>query len=685
MHLISLDLTNFGKHKKLSQKFEKGVTVIRGSNEAGKTTAILGWMYNWFGASMLEYPVEEYINRDGAKTFRTETQFEVRGTLYTCSRGPAGAELSGSDGLQVTNHGPVTAKIEELLGIPAGKAATTIYAAQNEIRGVLSLGPTAAAEYIEKMADFSEIDALIRWLAENLQTGSVKPFQEQLEQKKSALESTAEVVFDPSELEGRITSLEAEKESLQKSTSQLAAQIESAKVLNQANEQSRQNLTREISEKKKSLADRQRLETAAAGIDDLRKQAEEIDQQIADARMWQIYSEFQSLPKPAGGAEWDGNLETLSSEQARLQDEYTSISGRIREIDVLVKGKERERLTSTICPITKKVCGELSDPALIEKTNTAINQEIARLQKERSEISGAGLQEIAEDQQVIRDILDVQAKLEKWIGRNPGLVEVNDQVVPWALSWGIDVPQSVVMPTEASGSLWDRVRLAETAAKQLEVVPACSAEDLERLEGQLRNLPERVDTNALDHNLIEERKRLSGIEAQITTEKQTLKQQREAADAAKWARQSFEKEIAGLGKTITEVEKNNDLIKNVRAGRLKVTDLLWSKVLGGTSNYFSAMRGAPSVVGRSPKGFVINGGRVVSGSTQDLLGLALRVAMVKMFSQCGILLLDEANAGADAQRSSAITGTLSGSGFDQVVLITHKDVDEAGCDSLIEL
>ena len=91
------------------------------------------------------------------------------------------------------------------------------------------------------------------------------------------------------------------------------------------------------------------------------------------------------------------------------------------------------------------------------------------------------------------------------------------------------------------------------------------------------------------------------------------------------------------------------------------------------------------MISRTPKGFAINGHPIVSGSTFDLLGVALLITLAKLFSQCTILMLDEAGAGADSTRSAAMLGTLAGAGFDQVFFITHKDADEGACDNLLEI
>ena len=94
---------------------------------------------------------------------------------------------------------------------------------------------------------------------------------------------------------------------------------------------------------------------------------------------------------------------------------------------------------------------------------------------------------------------------------------------------------------------------------------------------------------------------------------------------------------------------NNNLVKRLRAIRPIITNKVWSSVLASVSVMFSQMRGEPSVVTKETSGFFVNGQAVasLSGSTLDLLGLALRVALTATL--CGVLA-----AVAPARRAAAM-------------------------------
>lgn len=119
-----------------------------------------------------------------------------------------------------------------------------------------------------------------------------------------------------------------------------------------------------------------------------------------------------------------------------------------------------------------------------------------------------------------------------------------------------------------------------------------------------------------------------------------------------------------------------------------IADRLWGLVLGAVSKYFSDMRGQRSLVTKTPDGFVVDGHAAagLSGSTLDVLGLAIRVALVRTFvPHASLLVLDEPAAGCDADRTQALLGFLSSSGFAQTVVVSHEEATEAVADHLIEL
>ena len=126
----------------------------------------------------------------------------------------------------------------------------------------------------------------------------------------------------------------------------------------------------------------------------------------------------------------------------------------------------------------------------------------------------------------------------------------------------------------------------------------------------------------------------------------------------------------------------------VRLARPRVADKLWSLVLGAVSRYFTQMRGEGRVVSRDADGFKVNARPVagLSGSTMDILGLAMRVALVKTFLPTApFLVLDEPAAACDDDRTQAMLGFLSASEFTQVLACSHDPISESVAGSVVVL
>ena len=111
-------------------------------------------------------------------------------------------------------------------------------------------------------------------------------------------------------------------------------------------------------------------------------------------------------------------------------------------------------------------------------------------------------------------------------------------------------------------------------------------------------------------------------------------------------------------------------------------------VLGAVSYYFTQIRGEESIVERSEDGFKVNGRTVkgLSGSTQDILGLAIRIALSKVFLPVvPFVFVDEPFAGCSDNREVNGLGTLASAGFSQTFLVTHSSLGDSLADNLLQI
>lgn len=153
-------------------------------------------------------------------------------------------------------------------------------------------------------------------------------------------------------------------------------------------------------------------------------------------------------------------------------------------------------------------------------------------------------------------------------------------------------------------------------------------------------------------------------------------------------RQTAETALAKVKEELRQLNFNNTLLRKIRAARPIIADKLWNTVLSSVSVMFSQMRGDQSVVSKDSGGFKVNGAAVesLSGSTLDLLGLALRVSLTKTFlPHTSFIVLDEPFAACDDGRTAAMLGFLASCGFTQTIIVSHEEATEAAADKFIDL
>lgn len=228
-------------------------------------------------------------------------------------------------------------------------------------------------------------------------------------------------------------------------------------------------------------------------------------------------------------------------------------------------------------------------------------------------------------------------------------------------------------------------------------------EEQDRLQGQLAAAQTALD----DHPAVD----LVVLEAAVTAARNALTPAKaavtEAQDRLRRAEQARADAVAAYDRSVAAVASaqatlkirkqelkdlafNNALLKAVRAARPTISDKLWNMVLGAVSRYFSDMRGQPSLVTKTPEGFMVDNHLVspatLSGSALDILGLAIRVALVKTFlPACPFFVLDEPAQGCDDNRTVNLLGFLAGCGFQQVLLVTHEDTSESVAQNIITI
>jgi exonuclease SbcC len=227
------------------------------------------------------------------------------------------------------------------------------------------------------------------------------------------------------------------------------------------------------------------------------------------------------------------------------------------------------------------------------------------------------------------------------------------------------------------------------------------AEEMSRLGGRLEEAREHL-TPEVDLAPLEAA--VAAARGQVATATQAARDAQAALSAAQLAKRDavaaydnakalvklLEAQVTERREELEDMRFNNGLAKAVKAARPLIADKLWNMVLAAVSRYFSEMRGVPSVVTKGQDGFMVDGHVVstvtLSGSALDILGLAIRVALVKTFlPACPFFVLDEPAQGCDDNRTANLLSFLSACGFSQVLLVTHEDTSESVAQNMITI
>ena len=676
--LKSLTLKNFRKHENLELNFDDGLTVIRGNSEAGKSTLGEAILYALFGAPMLRESLDMVVTYDQPEnSLKVTLVFTIDGVDYKVVRGKSGAELSYGDQL-VTGQRETRIFVERLLGCSANTAKLLMFADQGAVRGVLSEGGTAANGLVETLAQLGLIEELVDKVQSQLPSGNTKAIDAQIETLRN---SAVEVPEMPSN--GEILRAEAIREAFAQKISSSERSIrpdqEVAKALRAADH--KKAVQAEITRLQARKAEIHAILAKSVAVPpfslaELAQARADAANSIEQARRWKAAKTV--FPKVVDY--WEGDRASFDSFVENTELQVAELTSKIPKLEKSLTIAEMKRIKDKTCAFCLK---DLTDVPEVTKINAEADSECARLSKEL-----ATLQSELKEQQATMKMLRLIAKTTTEIEKLAGDY--------WHLDYSCIPPKPV----------WKGEPATEPGVSNLPVMEKVWAEyeaakvRREMLQAELAGivLPQLPDTSAEEAMLKEQellKQEIQSLKLELAKAENEVISAKSKYDAAVAAREAViaknaanSQMLADLVKTRDEMLKHNELIKKLRAARPEIGAKMWGTVLGAISRYFSQIRGEESVVVRTAEGFKVNGRSVagLSGSTNDALGLAIRMALSKLFlPNVPFLLLDEAFAACDDNRELAGVSTLAAAGFSQIFLITHSSAPETLADTLLTL
>ena len=710
--LNQITLTCFRKHQSLTIVFTNGIQVIRAANEGGKSTLLEAIGYALFGTRALRTTFDQAVTwGEDAKRLKVSLILTVGDATYTFTRGKSGAEVLFQGKVFVTGQDAVTSFASHLLGADVGTANKLMVASQNSIRGALEEGPKALSQMIEDLAGFDTFDRILSEASTKLYLGSPAMAEDRLKRAEAGLTDMLSSMPPEPDVVAHEKTLGEMQAKLCRWTEQLPGlRTASAGAVKAWQDGSALYLKRVALEEKvdrtlRTLKDADKLvkelmpatkvvvdtspieglkEKIALSLDhNKRKAAYKAFLELPSGPRW----ESASVPFPTALKDTEFNVNVLN----------TMVSGAGYE----VKALKAKRFDSDTC----NKCGQkLPDAASIAAVNAEVDKGLAALAEK--------LKDLEEQRGIERGYQQKLTDLAAFATRyTTAADQIRDYVVwdittyPGTATWSGPVPEGeatdvVALCRRRIIDIETQVKAVDSAKAKLELAVDQKSKADDNYLAAVKafadfdgpTAEDIVALTAVKDQAIADEQVAEGTLIVTKAEMASITKDHEAA-VALWtmAQQRVESTRAAIAECKDEIKAlafNNALVKKLRTIRPVIANKLWNTVLASVSVMFSTMRKEESWVTKEGSGFMVNGQPVesLSGSTLDILGMAIRCAMLRTFlPQCGLLVLDEPGHGCDSDRVESMLGFLKGVNFQQTLLVSHEEVSETVADNLIIL
>lgn len=708
--LETLTLKNFRRHRDLTVDFTTGINAVRAPNEGGKSTLTEACAYALFGSKALRTTLEQTVTwGEDVKSLMVDLELTSGGIDYVFSRSKAGAEVIKGNTVFITGQNEVSTFAATLIGADQSIASNLMFSGQGNIRGALEEGPKALSSLIEDLAGFTVFDDILERAQEKLALGSPALLEERLKGAESTLAAATEslpVKPDDEAYQASVTAIANKMAEIESGIPELKRVADAAAEKFSAASQEFNANNVLVADIERAAAQVVQCEGQAAGFranaDKVAPDVEGLKAQLLESEQWDArHAAYQLFLQLNHSVErFEGTITEFILHKDKVSGEFKRNCDKLVEIDNAINAALRRRINHDKCD----KCGQdVTHLTHVVETNVTVDAEVLKLKADRAVVSGE-----------IDMLSPLMAELDAWqaaenqdariLAKLGGYVNIDNNSVPARVSWIGSDPGTAGPDTRAYRTALEtaqaEVRVIEQAKAKLELVlgqladakqkhadlkakldayTGPSAEDILRLQGEKNDAALAV--TVADGNIIIARREL----ADLTTAHEAGVRMWNLAQARV---SDAEKTIASTKADLESLSFNNALVKKLRAIRPIVANQVWNSVLTSVSVMFSQMRGEESWVTKDKGGFCVNGQAVesLSGSTLDILGVALRVALMKTFMpECSLLVLDEPAQGCDQVRTEALLGFIAASGIGQTVLITHEDVSESVADNLIEI
>lgn len=709
--LNTLTLNNFRQHESRTIEFSSGINTIRGANEAGKSSLIEAVSYVLFGSRSLRTPLEQVVTwGEPLNTLKVMLTLTVDGTQYTITRSKGGAEVLVKDKVFVTGQGEVTSFAAHLLGADSATASKLMMAGQNSIRGALEEGPKALSVLIEDLAGFTVFDQILETAQNKLLLGSASLFEERIAYAEKSLATAQadlpprpDVVSHQRAIDDLQTRLNLTSESLPGLQTAADAAIKkwqagSTLYLKRAALETEVDRTlrtlKDADKLMKELMPATQVVVDTSPIDGLKEQ---IAMSLDHNKRKVAYQGFLDLPS---SSRWCGSRQSFLLALKDSDVSLTTLRTAAADLGYEVKSLKAKRFDSDTC----SKCGQkLPNAEDIAARNAEVDEGLDSLAENLKDIN-AKIDSEALINKGLRNLEVFATRFESAAERLTDFLVWDITTYPGTVTWNGPVPYGdaadVAELRRRIADIEARARAVDTSRVKLELAVEQMTKADDAYQGAVDVLngfigPDTDEILALTEVKDQAILSLQRAEGEILLAKQEIEQRTKDFDAATLLWDTAQRRVSdaqqiieGSRKDLESLAFNNALMKKLRLIRPVIANRLWNTVLASVSVMFSTMRKEESWITKEKSGFMVNGQAVesLSGSTLDILGLAIRCAMLRTFlPQCELLMLDEPMHGCDSDRSESMLGFLKSADFKQTLLVSHEEVSESVADNLIVL
>ena len=449
--LKRLKAKNFRKLVDTELTFGPGLTAVRGSNEAGKSTLLEAIAYALHGAKACREAIDDVVTWGEPKnSLKVELDIETDNVTYTVKRSPTGAEVwfSGRSEPDVVGQTEVTNFMSRTLGMDSAAMNRLVFASQGGIRGALDEGPTATAEMIEKLADLTQIDDVLQLIVEHLPTGSTAGAEARLQQLQDQIAD-----LKPVEKQDWAAKKAVQSDAVGHFECQLALAEADVAELNAAvadRQREKQAALGQQARKKQLAADLERAEArlaklqhTAAGAtidtDTLTAEIARLADLASEVRLYETTAPFLPLPD----VHWEGTkalfddaIESLNSELGKLRQEVAEAETRIRVL-------EAQRVSSSVCGFCNQDVSQFPEVAA---KNAKIDADLRDLRTEASFKKGV-VQQLTNELSEYMTVVEVGIKRLNGLNRAVALgkVVLDDLTYPPGAQWVGPIPDEAAL------------------------------------------------------------------------------------------------------------------------------------------------------------------------------------------------------------------------------------------------